>query len=401
LSRRGRGLVSAVIILATLGLGGFVVSQRAERDPTGTRPSDRAAPPCAGTTAPRPTGEPDALERRVLADLEVFTDWLEEGGASGFIGEVGWPGDDRRWNELAQRWFRAADETDLWVTTWATGSWWGEYDLLVYEPASCGMDPRPQAAVLEANLGSGRGVNVNGAEFGIGPNLGTGDGGSFSNSNPGTPGTDYRYEDRSFLEGLARRGVQLVRLPVRWERIQPVPGGSLEPDEVDRLTRFLADAHDVGVEVVPTIMNYGAYWVDAHDSGAARREPIGGDSISVDDFADLWRRLAVQFSDADGIAAWGLMNEPVDLPGGASSWERASQAAVTAIRGTGDRRTIAVPGYHWSTTARFREAHPDGPWVRGGGDILYEGHQYFDEDLTGDYGRSYDEELTRAEGAGH
>jgi len=90
------------------------------------------------------------------------------------------------------------------------------------------------------------------------------------------------------------------------------------------------------------------------------------------------------------------MNEPIDVPGDGPAWEEASQAAVDAIRKTGDARTILVPGYLWSTVQWFPDAHPDGPWIDDPlDDIRYEAHQYFDADLAGEY-RTYAEELRSA-----
>ena len=86
----------------------------------------------------RRAAAPDALERRVTAELDRFTNWLEANDARGYVGEVGWPdaasGDAAKWNDLADRWYEKADASRLWVTGWATGEWWGRnYDLSIYE----------------------------------------------------------------------------------------------------------------------------------------------------------------------------------------------------------------------------------------------------------------------------
>jgi hypothetical protein len=396
------GYVAAVVLL---GLAGFLVVQRG--DPT------KAAPPVAPTPSRADRGEgcgpppevpdlsADALHDKVLDELDAFVDWLEADDAQGFIGEVGWPASDPGWSSLADAWYAAASDAGLWVTAWATGSWWGAYDLGLYEFEDCGLRPTGAGAVMERHRGTGRGVNVNGGEFGIGPNLGTGDGGSFSNRSPGTLERDYRYEDAEFFEELAVRGVEFVRLPFRWERIQPMPGDELDPGEVAALRRSIRAAGNAGLTVVPTAMNYGAYWLAERPGAPARRVTVGEPEVTVEHFANLWRRLAEALGDLDAVTAWGLMNEPTGFAGGAQSWESASQRAVDAIRDTGDRRTVAVALYDWSSVPGAREVHPRGPWIRDQlGPVRYEAHHYFDASHTGDYDRSYDEERAAAAAGG-
>ncbi|WP_334145161.1 glycoside hydrolase family 5 protein, partial [Rhabdothermincola sp.] len=366
--------------------------------PTTTPPA--TPPPSTGSW---PVGA-DALQRRVLAELKVFTDWLDRTGAKGYIGEVGWPNNEStdRWNALADTWYQAADSKGLMVTAWATGEWWGSYNLAIYgnNGPSIGTALSP-ARVVEAHRGGAgkdRGVNVNGGEFGIGGNLGTGSGGAFSNVNRGTYDQDYHYDSQATFNYLASRGVEVVRLPFRWERIQPTLGGPLDTTELARLRDVIDRANAAGIDVIPTVMNYGAYWMGS----PGIRTPIGSSGVTNQHFADLWRRLAVALGDRPNISGWGLMNEPTNMPTGSAGWEQASQAAVDAIRGAGDRHTIFVPGYNWSTARRFVESHPNGPWIRDSlGNIRYEAHHYFDGDNSGSYGRSYDAELSDARSKGY
>jgi hypothetical protein len=180
------------------------------------------------------TADVDALHRRVRAELKVFTDWLAENGVQGYIGEVGWPDDVRedytRWNALAEAWFEDADTADLWATVWATGEWWKHpyYPLAVYENrlSGPGVDTaNTQAPVVEAHPTTQsylRGVCVAGAEFGTpGPLVKRS---RFSNTRPGVYDTAYHYDSQETFTYLAGRGIQLVRLAFRWERLQRTLG---------------------------------------------------------------------------------------------------------------------------------------------------------------------------------
>jgi hypothetical protein len=386
-------VIAATVALAILGGATVIVEARALRSGVGV--GSRCQP--AKTPDREPPEPADAMQRRALEQLGSFTSWLASGGAEGFIGEVGWPGTDPRWNALAARWYEDADRAGLWVTAWAAGSLWEADPLVIYGRGEPGASAAPSASVVERHLGPAgvrRGVNINGGEFGIGPNLGRGAGGDFSNRNPGTYGTAYRYESAAMFGAMAERCLDLVRLPFRWERVQPAPGGELDPAEVQRITDALDRARLAGLDVIPTVMNYGAYWLHDEHSGRGLRHPIGSPAITIEDFTDLWRRLVDALGGAPNVVAWGLMNEPTDMPAGAAGWELASQAAVTVIRDSGDDRIVMVPGYDFSTVTHFWSRHPSGPWIHDPlGRIRYEAHHYFDHDGSGAYELTYDEEL--------
>jgi hypothetical protein len=329
----------------------------------------------------------DPLETRTRADLAVFTSWLGKYNAKGYIGEVGWPdntnGDAGSWNQLANYWFSDADSANLWVTGWATGNWWGTtYRLSIYQHrlSGSGVDsPNSQAAIFEAHpttAAYSRGVNVNGGEFGTG--------GSFGNTNPGTYGTNYTYDPTTTFSYLSSRGVRIVRLPFRWERIQPNLGGSLDPAELQRLKDVVSRAGSAGVKIILDLHNYGEY-----DSNGVR-ETVG-QQVSSEQFANLWSQLSGQFKSSNDVIAYDLMNEPHDIGGDspARSWESSSQAAVSIIRSNGDNKLIMVPGYNWSSVASWASTHPS-PWINDpANNFRYEAHQYFDNDNSGVYASSY------------
>jgi hypothetical protein len=67
--------------------------------------------------------------------------------------------------------------------------------------------------------------------------------------------------------------VKLVRLPFRWERIQPTLNGALDVNELGRLRAAISRAAAAGIKVVPTVFNYGGY-----RRCRSRRTPICGRS---------------------------------------------------------------------------------------------------------------------------
>ena len=342
----------------------------------------------------------DPLHARAVADLTSFTQWLTAGSRErkGLIGEVGWPGTagtggDARWNQLANDWYERARRSGLWVAAWAAGDFWApSYKLLAYNwSPSRGGSPNSQAAVIERQRASElRGINLAGAEFATPVDERTS---PFSNRNRGAYGRDYVYPSGELMEFLARRGITFVRLPIRWERLQPELGRPLDGEEAQRLRRCLVDAQKAGLKVILDLHNYGAYYLGSSD-GVGVRKALGSRDVPSHLFADLWRRLSVLFAGNATVVGYGLMNEPVGMAG-ARAWEEASRAAVRAVRGNQDRKRIFVQSYFWGGARQFQQYHPRGPWIEDS-NTWYEAHQYFDGDRSARYLASYEEETAAA-----
>lgn len=359
---------------------------------------------------PAHAGTPDPLERKVRAQLSSFTAWLETNDARGYVGEIGWAdnyrGEAADWNRLADGWLAQAGANDLWVSGWATGEWWDDYRLSMYEnrTSQAGVDSvNSQASTFEAAAaaaGAKVGITVNGGEFGSPI---TARESRFSNRNPGAYNTRYHYDRQGTFDYLARRGMGHVRIPFRWERIQPRLGGPLDEQEVARLRAAVGRASAAGLRSILDVHNYGAYYL--HRDGRGVRMPVGSPRCTIADFADLWRRISKAFRGDQRVLMYALMAEPFGMPsvGGASPaavWEKASRRALLAIRKTGDRHLIAVPGYGWSALQVFTRKHKDG-WIKDpANNFVYEVHHYWDHDHSGNYNRSYADEVEAARRSG-
>jgi Cellulase (glycosyl hydrolase family 5) len=371
-----------------------------------TTVTSAAARPVHPSTATRAES---VVATREVARLDQFSGWLAKGQARGLIGEVGWPGNpgatgDQRWNGVARTWYRAAATRRLMVAAWATGEIWPRtYKLAVYSARSqyAPVDqPNPQAAVIEEQGSTRlRGINVDGGAFGeygagydpVAPTS------PLDNVDVGTYGSTYAYPSAATFRFLASRGIPFVRLAFRWERVQRSPGGRLDPTELARLRASIDAANRSGLQVILDCHNYGAYYLRLGPHGV--RRAIGSADVPVTAFADLWRRLATAFAGNRAVLGYGLMNEPTGMTG-PQTWERASRAAVAAIRGAGDRHRVFVSSYGWGSVTQFAAAHPRGPWIRDAAHATwYEAHQYFDRDMSAHYRLSLDAEARAAAAA--
>lgn len=229
-----------------------------------------------------------------------------------------------------------------------------------------------------------RGVNLAGAEFG-------------EDSIPGVFNHDYTYNSEASFRYFAAKNLGLVRLPVRWERLQPTPGGPLDPSNLALLKADIGWAAAHGAKVIIDIHNYGRYRMN--ENGTLNEYVIdnvygGIAKVSRADLADFWTRMSNEFKDQAAVYAYDLMNEPHDM--GPADWKAISQMALMAVRANADGKLIMVPGNNWSGAYSWPQVHGPTSWISDpAGNFVYEAHQYFDSDNSGTYAASYDDELKK------
>ncbi|MGP0057758.1 MAG: glycoside hydrolase family 5 protein [Beijerinckiaceae bacterium] len=224
------------------------------------------------------------------------------------------------------------------------------------------------AAATGANAAEDRarppltGLNIAGAEFG---HLG------------GRYGFDYIYPTEAELVFAASQGFSVIRLPFLWERLQPQLGGKLDPEELGRLAAVVHLSETRGLSIILDPHNYARYF----------GRPIGSPQVPVTAFAQFWRELAEVFRD-DPQVVFGLMNEPHDMP--TEAWAAAASAAILAIRSSGAKNLVLVPGNAYSGAHSWMKAGygtPNAVALRGITDpcnnIAFEFHQYLDANFSG------------------
>lgn len=214
-------------------------------------------------------------------------------------------------------------------------------------------------SVMDPLAPTGRllGVNISGGEYGkLGDTLGYG----------------YVFPSTKELDYFAGKGMNVIRMPVKWERLQPEAGGALDAAEVEAVAKVIRNARERGLSVILDPHNYGRYY--------GKRV---GTEVDASVFADFWRRMTEAFKDEPAFI-YGLMNEPYSMD--AKIWASAAHDAVVAIREAGGTQLILIPGVSWTG------AHS---WISSGNaeametmsdpldNFAFELHQYFDKDSSG------------------
>jgi endoglucanase len=209
-----------------------------------------------------------------------------------------------------------------------------------------------------------RGVNLAGADFG-------------ESNLPGTFGVDYTYPTNAEATYFKSKGMNIIRLPFRWERLQPTLNAALDPTELNRLQTFVNQAIAAGHTVVLDPHNYARY----------KNNIIGASSVTNANFADFWGRLATVYKNNPAVI-FGLMNEPNSMS--TETWVAAANAAIASIRAAGANNVIAVPGNGWTGAHSW-----DQNWYGtansiamlsikdSANNIMFEAHQYLDSNSSG------------------
>jgi endoglucanase len=195
---------------------------------------------------------------------------------------------------------------------------------------------------------------------------------------PGVHGKDYLYPTRAIAEPFRAMGMNTIRLPVLWERLQPEPLGPLDEAEIGRVVRSIADLSGFKT-VILDVHNYGRY------RGVALDQPSRSGAM----LADLWTRLAQHYKNNPHVA-FGLMNEPHDMD--SSKWRNITDQTVDAIRRTGARNLLLISGTRWSGGHSWQQGGPKSNAVTLSGfvdparNFVFEIHQYLDKDSSGTKG---------------
>lgn len=165
------------------------------------------------------------------------------------------------------------------------------------------------------------GVNLAGAEFN-------------AKKLPGVIFKNYVYPNSTELAYIAAQGANVIRLPFRWERIQPQLNGTLDPAEFTRLQTTINQARMHGLCVLLDVHNYAEYY----------GEPITTDALQ-DAFVALWLKLATQLGNPEYVA-FGLMNEPAHMP--LPDWAKLAKRTLAALRTAGADNLVIVGGGDWN-----------------------------------------------------
>ncbi|MBN2525713.1 MAG: glycoside hydrolase family 5 protein [Deltaproteobacteria bacterium] len=187
----------------------------------------------------------------------------------------------------------------------------------------------------------------------------------------------------SYLKFFRSWGMTTVRLPFKWEYLQPKLGKAFDEAELEKMKITVFHLREYRAKVLIDMHNYARYGNDL----------IGSQEVSFEDYADAWRRLAEIFKPYPEVM-FGIMNEPYDMP--TMQWVAGANAAIKAIRDAGAQNLIFVNGNGWSGAHNWEQTWPDTPDEAvsnaeamlliddplGDDHLIFEVHQYLNENSS-------------------
>ncbi len=229
------------------------------------------------------------------------------------------------------------------------------------------------------------GVNLSGAEFG--------DVISSGGALPGTYGSQYIYPNNTEVNYYQSKGMNIIRLPFRWERLQRTNNAAFNSAESNRLVSFVSYASGQGMSVILDPHNFQRYWPDNSTYTTMQSGTVGviGNSVVPNSaFSNFWYQVAniSSFKNNPNVI-FGLMNEPNALQ--QTQMIAAENAAIAGIRAAGASNLIFVPGNRWTGAWTWSQSDANGAAnsaamlgiVDPGNNYVIEVHQYLDSDGSG------------------
>jgi len=275
---------------------------------------------------------------------------------------------------------------DISTTVWAASTDYGTgYPCMMYQADANGITySGPQAANWEQHYSDNdfNGVNWSALDF----DFSNASNGGTNSANPYPNGFGAIADNimtQAIAEDMIDKGVNVVRLPIRWER--------LESDITDGTTvnfeagyKGLIDTIYDNVENANTVKGSSMkVFIDIHNYGGYA-QPNGQAALIDDIQAEYNAFLIAVVNEWSGHSAWAgidIMNEP-RLLNNAGEWKVVSQSAYDALRASGYTGVIIIETFPWAGLQDVLANHADGPWINevGGNDqnLIYSFHWYPD-----------------------
>lgn len=204
----------------------------------------------------------------------------------------------------------------------------------------------------------------------------------------GKEGIDYSFPKTSDVDYFYSKNMNTFRMGFQWERMQPTLMGEFDQTYFNKLDAVVKYANSKNMNVFLNPHNFARYKLNGIE------QLVGSALVPNAAFADFWKRLSLKYKD-NPLVMFSLVNEPHDMP--TMQWVSAANDAIAAIRSTGAKNLISVPGNAWTGANQWSSN-----WGANSGydvansvamlnikdsqnNYVFEVHNYFDDDGSGNY----------------
>lgn len=207
------------------------------------------------------------------------------------------------------------------------------------------------------------GVNLSGGEFG---------------SSGSRIWYGYTYPNAKEIAHFAAKGFKIVRMPFRWERLQPTIYGPLSVPDRNALKASVDKALSLGLVVVLDMHNFGQRGTPANGT-----QIVGSAYVTDDALVDAWVKIMEDYRGQPNV--WiGMMNEPNRQT--ADAWWKSANVIARGIRKQRIKNRLMVPGTAWTGAHSWfssGNASRAEAFVDPANNFAFEVHQYLDAYSSG------------------
>lgn len=186
------------------------------------------------------------------------------------------------------------------------------------------------------------------------------------------------YPQNEQIAYFAQKGFRVIRIPFRWEYMQPTTNGALSVSDSAEIDRIISTASMYDLKVILVM----------HNNGRRAEAIIGSALADTNAYKDFWKRFAHRYRKSETVYGYGIMNMTYST--GAYPWFDTAQAGIDAIREVDMRHAIFVSGdeygwaHEWGTANSNLAALYDPANA-----LIFEARSYWDRYYSGAYAETY------------
>lgn len=160
------------------------------------------------------------------------------------------------------------------------------------------------------------------------------------------------------------KGMNVIRLPISWERLQHQLYGALTQSYVTLMTDYINTATAAGFVIVLDLHNYNRFAVNAYNASGTQvsgytQHTLYDGTLTLDHLRDVWVKL-VGVVGSNPSVILNLMNESHDFNRTSNGWFADLNTLIAAIRAAGSTQLILVPNSRSSDVTHWSSYAPNG-----------------------------------------
>lgn len=218
------------------------------------------------------------------------------------------------------------------------------------------------------------GVNSAGLEFGINR--------SQPSTIPGLLNTNYFAAKEASLISMIDSGVNTVRLCFSWERlISDLSNQQLNRGYLGLIEESVNTVTARNATILLDMHNYARYFFK---NTTLTQHVLGDGTLKQEHFVNSWKLISAHFESNNNVA-FGLMNEPYNLPDNGATYVNGVIEIIREIR-KNSQQYVFVCGTDWSGAHSwmYNNAEMMMPLVAEKfTNVVFDMHQYLDSDYSG------------------